>query len=110
MHKNRIINVVMHIDGALGYSTCLSFLSCYVSHFISVYWTSCLVYSKGVVYTSISIATLCLFQGHVRLRRPTRLPQVLQLSSLSVEVSQPIHTPPHLFPRHFSTRVCYRCI
>jgi hypothetical protein len=48
-----------------------------LSHFISVCWTSCLVYSKGVVYTSISIVVLCLFQGRVRLRCPTRhLPQV----------------------------------
>jgi hypothetical protein len=48
-----------------------------LSHFISVCGTSCLVYSKGVVYTSISIVALCLFQGRVHLRCPTRhLPQV----------------------------------
>jgi hypothetical protein len=81
-----------------------------VSHFISVYRTSCLVYSKGVVYTSMSIVVLCLFQGRVRLRRPTRLPQVLQLSSLFVEVSRPIHMPPHPFPRHFSKHICYCCV
>jgi hypothetical protein len=56
------------------------------------------------MYTSMSIDCCVCLPIHVCPRCPTRhLPQVLQSLNLSVEVSQPIHTPPHPFPRHFST-------
>jgi hypothetical protein len=78
----------------------------YIMYLISFPCIGPLVQYKGVVYTSISIVVVSLPRSCASASSQSRhLPQVYSRRA-SVEVRGPIHTPPHPFPRHFSTRIC----